>query len=71
MLAHLTEILEKLLVAQNNAVWLTTEEAADGLKIGKQTIDVWRKADWFPVRRRLAEAFPVQIRLLDQDIEAK
>jgi len=71
LLAHLTSVLEKLLAAQNNAVWLTQKEAAERLKVSTQTIEAWRKAGWVRYVQDGPKLFRYRADYLDQDVEAK
>ena len=71
LLAGLKDVQERLLAAQNSSVWLTTEEAAERLKISKQTIDIWRKAGWLRYVQAGSKLFRYRSDYLDEDVEAK
>ncbi|WP_426292032.1 helix-turn-helix domain-containing protein [Dyadobacter endophyticus] len=71
LLQSVKELTEKLLAAQNNTVWLTTEEAADRLKVSKQTIEAWRKAGWLRYVQDGPKLFRYKADYLDIDVEKK
>lgn len=65
------ELLEKLIAMQNNTVWLTTEEAAERLKVSKQTIEAWRKGGWLRYVQDGPKLFRYRSDYLDIDVEKK
>ena len=71
LLAALKDVQERLLATHNNSVWLTTEEAAQRLKVSKKTVDEWRKAGWLRYVQDGTKLYWYRSDYLDQDVEAK